>query len=561
MPLDARTLPIDFQFDCDIAIVGGGPAGITLAAELIGSGLSVLLLESGPAGHQVSPPDAFDGEVADLARHPPLTLYRACGLGGTSTLWGGRCVPFDPVDFEARPHVPWSGWPVSYAELEPWYRRAVSFCEAGAYRFRRAEVQGRPLPPSLPGLDDKDIDADGLERFSRPTDFGRRYRRALEQSGNVTLVVGATCTGLTTAPNGGAVSHLSFASLPGREFRVAAAMVVLAAGALETTRLLLASGRDGGGLVGRFYMCHLEGKAAVARLKAGHRLVFGYERDGEGVYFRRHFAVPAEVQKRQRITNVILRCEPPTIADPQHRSAVLSAVWLSRTFLKAEYARKLASFGYRGDAPSAAGSSLLGRHLGNVLRGAPELALFSADWLLRHVLARRKLPYVSVAGRDGSFTLDYNAEQVPNPDSRVTLGDERDAFGIPRLRVDWRISEDDIEGVLSAHRLLGEALASRGLGRLEVDEEAIRYGYNAIGGHHIGTARMATSPERGVVDGDCRMFGLDNLYVAGSAVFPTSSHANPTLTIVALACRLAAHLRHRAGCVATTIADDRMAAE
>jgi hypothetical protein len=320
--------------------------------------------------------------------------------------------------------------------------------------------------------------------------------------------------------------------------------VVLAAGALETARLMLAS-NVGGELVGRFYMCHLEGKAAQARFRPGTKVVFEYERDRDGIYLRRRFAVPAEMQRREGLTNVILRFEPPVIADPGHGDPVLSAMWVSRTFLKREYARKLDSFGYRGEQRAPAARLAFG-HLRNVALGMPELAAFSADWLVRHVLAARKLPYVAVKGRNGTFTLDYNGEQSPNPDSRVTLAEDRDRFGLPRLKVDWRVASVDIDGVVAAHRLLARQLDAAGCGRLEVDEDLIRSGYNATGGHHIGTARMASDPGRGVVDGNCRVFGMGNLFVAGAAAFATSSHANPTLTLVALAARLAAHLRQLA---------------
>lgn len=549
MILDARELPHDVRLDADVAVVGAGPAGITLAHRLMKSGLTVLLLEAGGLKPAATPPEGFHGEVEGLEPHPPLTLYRTRGLGGTSTLWGGRCVPFDPIDFEPRAHVPWSGWPLGHGEMLPWYEVALDYCEAGPFRFRPTKALG-PMVAGLTGT------AEGLERFSRPTDFGRRYRPDLARSQAVVVVVSAACVGIDREPSGKAVAGLRFASAPGHRFTVRARAYVLAAGALETTRLLLASGLDGGGLVGRFYMCHLEGKAAVARFRPGLPVVFHYERDADGVYFRRHFAVRPDLQRTHAMTNVILRFEPPAIADPAHGSPVLSAMWLSRTFLKPEYARKLASFGYRGDGPRA-GRALLRRHLANVGAGMPQLARFSVDWLARHVLAGRKLPYVAAVGRDGAFTLDYNAEQVPNPDSRVTLGGEVDFLGLPRLKVDWRVSALDVESIVVAHRLLARRIAHSGTGILEVDDQAIRTGYNAIGGHHIGTARMADTPAQGVVDRDCRMFGLENLYVAGSAVFPTSSHANPTLTIVALAARLARHLERITGCRGSA-ADERL---
>lgn len=527
MICDAHEVPEDARIDADVAIVGAGPAGITLALELAGSGLAVVLVEGG------GPAERFHGEVAAPDRHPPLTLYRGRGLGGTSALWGGRCVPFDPVDFEARPHVPWSGWPFGAGELAPWYERAAKWCEIGMPRFQTVEALGADAGPHVEGFADADIEAEALERFSCPTDFGRRYRHHLERQPGLTVLVGAVCTALETAESGRGIAGLRFATCPGHGFSVRARACVLATGGLETPRLLLACG-IGGPLVGRFYMCHIEGKAAVARFPSGRRVAFAYERDGAEVYLRRHFALTAAAQRRLRTTNVILRFEPPPVADPAHRSPILSAVWLSRAVLAPEYARKLAGRPRRG---------LVQAHLGNVVAGLPAFAGFAADWLWRHSLARRKLPYVAVAGPDGTFCLDYNAEQIPDPDSRVTLADECDGFGLPRLRVEWRATPADLDGVVTAHRVLAAALARSGAGTLSVDEEAIRRDYAAIGGHHIGTARMAADPGRGVVDRHGRVFGVDNLWLAGSAVFPTSSHANPTFTIVALAARLAARLR------------------
>ncbi|MEW5727651.1 MAG: GMC family oxidoreductase, partial [Pseudomonadota bacterium] len=514
MILDASELPPDFQLEADIAIVGAGPAGITVAHELMGSGLTVLLLEAGGRKADARGPEFFHGEVADPGRHPPTTLYRVRALGGTTTLWGGRCVPFDPIDFERRPHIPHSGWPITHGELLPWYARANAYCEAGPFRYDAAEaLEG--APPVVAGLEGDAVSCQGIERFSPPTDFGRRYRPALARSGEVAVVLSATCTGIEMEDSHRAVRLLRCASMPGRRFAVRARQVVLAAGALETARLMLAS-RVGNGLVGRFYMCHLEGKAAVARFAPGVRVVFEYERDPDGVYLRRRFSLTAEAQRALRLTNTILRFEPPVIADPAHGDPVLSAMWMSRTFLKREYSRKLASFGYRGQETGPV-RLLAARHLTNVARGLPDLARFGADWLARHVLASRKLPYVAVRGRDGSFSLDYNAEQVPNPDSRVTLADGRDGLGLPRLRVDWRVTGQDIDGVLAAHRLLARRLEATGAGRLEVDEDEIREGYNATGGHHIGVTRMASDPSTGVVDRDCRVFGVDYLFVAGSA--------------------------------------------
>ena len=540
MILDAHELPADTCMDADIAIVGAGPAGITLAHELMGAGLLVVVLEAGGRKAERTIHDSFSGEVLDIRRHPPAALYRVRGLGGTSTLWGGRCVPFDPIDLESRDYVPHSGWPLTYAELAGWYGRAAAYCEAGPARFRAPEALGESFIPAVPGLAGGSIEAENLQRFSKPTNFGKRYRKALERSRDVSIVLSANCIGMRLTEGRQAVESMVFAADPDHRFTVRARHFVLAAGALETARLMLAAGA-GNDNVGRYYMCHVEGKAAVARFRPGTRVAFEYERDSEGVYIRRHFSVPAEIQRARRLNNVILRFEPPLIADPSHENPVLSAMWLSRTFLKREYARKMASFGYRGIGMGH--STIVARHAANVAKGWAGLAAFGVDWTRRHILAERKLPYVAVAGKDGAFTLDYNAEQAPNPDSRVFLAGEMDAYGLPRLVVDWRASAQDIDSVLEAHRLLAARMAETAIGRLDVDEACIREGYNAAGGHHIGTARMSADPAHGVVDPDCRVHGMDNLFVAGAAAFPTSSHANPTLTLVALAARLAARLR------------------
>lgn len=539
MILDARELVNGHLLEADVAIIGAGPAGITLALDLIGSGLSVLLLESGGIKAQRGPHEPFTGEVAD-PRHPPSDFYRTQALGGTSTLWGGRCVPFDPIDFEARPHIPHSGWPIAYDEMLPWYRRAGYYCESGPFHFRVDEALGAGAAPMVPGIESEDISCRAIERFSPPTDFGRRHGPALAAHPNVRVVLWAACTAIEKEPSGRAVRALRCASAPDRTFTVKARWYVLAAGGLETARLMLASA-VGNSNVGRFYMCHVEGKAAVAHFVPGTPVVFRYERDQSGVYMRRRFTVPAETQRRLGLTNVILRIESPLIADPAHRDPILSAIWISRTFLKPEYARKIAAFGHRGKVAGTF-AVLAAQHARNIILGAPELACFAADWLTRHVLAARKLPYVVTRGPGEGFTLDYNGEQIPNPNSRVTLGDETDRFGVPRIKVDWRASPQDIAGVLETHRLLARRLEASGIGKLDIDEDAIRQGYGATGGHHIGTARMAADPADGVVDRDGTVFGMDNLFVAGAAAFATSSHANPTLTLVALSARLAAHI-------------------
>jgi choline dehydrogenase-like flavoprotein len=165
------------------------------------------------------------------------------------------------------------------------------------------------------------------------------------------------------------------------------------------------------------------------------------------------------------------------------------------------------------------------------------------------VLAARKFPSVIVKSTAGHYSLDFHAEQEPCAVSRVGLSDERDALGMQRLLIDWRYTPQDVATVREAVRLLAEDIGSSGIGVFEYDPASIEVEitrYGAYGGHHLGTTRMGTDPRSSVVDANCRVHGVDNLFIAGGSVFPTSSQANPTLTIVALAVRMAQHLRSTA---------------
>jgi choline dehydrogenase-like flavoprotein len=164
-------------------------------------------------------------------------------------------------------------------------------------------------------------------------------------------------------------------------------------------------------------------------------------------------------------------------------------------------------------------------------------------------LASRKFPSIIIKSRANLYSLDFHAEQQPNRDSRVTLGDGTDALGTRQILVDWRYTPRDVDTVTRALALFAADLSRSGVGSFtyepaQVETEMIRYG--AYGGHHLGTARMGNDPRSSVVNADCRVHGINNLYVASAATFATSSQANPTLTVVALALRLADTLKAQA---------------
>ncbi|WP_419898819.1 GMC oxidoreductase [Roseomonas sp. USHLN139] len=552
MIIDARSLPQGQVLQADLCIVGGGAAGLTVAQSLLGSGLSIIVLEAGGRRFEPAAQEGLQGAVAEGSPHPTPDLYRRRMLGGATSIWGGRCVPLDPIDLERRAWVENSGWPIGWEELQRHYPAALAACDAGSWGPTVAEALGEAAPPSIAGFAHPDILSDGLERFSRPTDFGRAAHDRLAAAPEVQLLLHAQALKLV-APRG-PVERLEAASAPGRSFTIRARRYVLAGGGLEVPRLLMASdgsrrgglGNEGGAL-GRFYMCHVENTLGLLRFDPVKRPVaLHFETTAEGIYVRRRFAVAAEAQRREGLMNTIFRLHYPLIADPSHGSGVLSAMYLVKDLIIPEYRRKLAAVERAERGRMTRDAGFWARHLGNLLRDAPGVAHFGQDWIRRRILASRKLPFVVMPSRAGAYPLDINAEQVPDADNRVTLTDQRDAHGMPRLSVDWRLKRADIDSLTRSMLLIRDAFAQSGCATLELDTATLEQAVAAstpVGGHHIGTTRMASSPREGVVDADCAVHGAPNLFVASASVFPSCGHANPTLTVVALALRLAAHLR------------------
>lgn len=544
---DANTVEAGSSLSCDLCIVGAGAAGITLALQFLASHLRVIVLESGAFARDAATQKLYAAEIADPALHSPGDSYRERRFGGSTTTWGGRCVPFDPLDFTRRPWVTEHSWPIDHGEISRYYPAANMICEAGECIYDAARAVPGGMRPVIRGFDPAHFSSSGIERFSCPTNFAARYQHRLAASESVRILLNANCTELLPDADGARIEALNVRTLAGVAFRVAAAQVVLATGGLEVPRLLLASrSRHADGLgnahgqVGRHYMCHIAGTLGVLTLDVPKDDVFhGYEVAEDGTYCRRRLAVTPAVQWDLGLASSVMRLHFPSIADPRHRAAELSMLWLARPLISYEYAKRL------NDGTPASAGRWLG-HAANVAADPLATARFLLHWVRRRTFSVRKFPSVIVAPRANRFSLDYHAEQQPNAASRVTLGHETDRLGVPKLRIDWRHTELDVRTARETLRLLRDDLRAWGRGRLDyepdqVERQVLRYG--AYGGHHIGTARMGNSPATSVVDRDCRVHGIRNLYVAGSAVFPTSGQANPTLTIVALALRLSEHIR------------------
>ena len=520
MILDLDDHPADPALNADVCIVGAGAAGICLATELAGRGRDVLLLESG--GRRIEE-ETRELSRADVVGHAYAGAWhgRARALGGTTTLWGGQALPLTPIDFETRPWVPHSGWPISYDEIRLYYERASAFLGVGDVPYD-AEL-GALLGTGGPGLDEGVISYH-LSKWSPTPDLGRRYARSLGGDAGARVLLHANVTEIILDDGHRAVRELRVRSLRGRAATVRARDVVLCAGGIENARLLLASTSqqsngvgNGHGLVGRFLQDHPG--ARIGRL-AGHdqqrtQALFNlFHRRGRKYSIR---CSASEAFQRERETlNVSTSVMFPVPDDSSYHAL--------RRVYHAARSREL--------------SVRTARDVATCLTSAPVLARTAVAYLAR---GRTWTP-------DARAELFVSAEQEPDPESRVSLSAERDLLGVPRACIDWRIGEGTRRSVSTFATVLRDQFRRAGLGDVQL-EPWIEDGSDewrerlADHYHHIGTTRMADSPAHGVVDRHLRVHGIGNLWIASTSVFPTGGHSNPTLTMLALAMRLADRLR------------------
>jgi choline dehydrogenase-like flavoprotein len=526
-----------------VLIVGAGPAGIVQALELRRHGINVVMLAGGADGFDAKFQALADAEIADPSRHAPMQIAVRRALGGTSLLWGGRCVPFDDIDFADRPHVPEGGWPLDHDAIRPWYEVGMRYLNAGAAWF------SAPLTGVAAMADCR---LDELERWSERRNLRQLHGQALESDPGLKIILGAVATGLDIDPASGRIDGVTVAQASGERMTLRARSVVLACGGLETTRLMLAARIEqprlfGGAAspLGRFYMAHFEGRIAdVVFSSALPDDTFDFFIDDSERYARRRITISAATQQREGLLNLCVWPDNPLLSDPSHRSAILSLAYLSLAapvlgrFLEPEAIRRK----YLEHGVAAVSS-----HLRNIAGGLPEAVREASRFLYRRYAKTPRLPGFFIGNKARRYALFYHGEQAPNPASTVSLAQARDALDIPRLRIDLRYSRFDADSVVASHRIIDRNLREAGLGRLDYHfpegELADRVWDRMTDGYHqIGTIRMAADSKRGVVDADCRVHGTPNLFVAGSAVFPTSGQANPTLLITALSARLAAHV-------------------
>jgi choline dehydrogenase-like flavoprotein len=483
--IDARTLPEGTVLEPDLAIVGGGPAGITLALALAHTPIRVMLFESGGMDFDPATQALYAGREAGV-KYLPLDASRMRYLGGSTNHWGGWCRPLDPIDFETRDWLPHSGWPFGIETLKPFFARAQALVEAGTWSYDAASPAMDALAPMLKTAEGGVYTS--WFQFSKtrtdvlPTHFGTRYGDDLKHISNLKVFLHANATGLNAT--GSALDTIAMETLSRRRFAVKPKLTVLAMGAIENARLMLASNvGNQNDLVGRYFADHPIPRDTATLVHFAGDLP-GYYFNGtpvNGAILRATFA-PTESFKRERhVLGSLTTVENPVELNDLDKAAIVTA-----------------ALAVGADASGAKG-----------------------------------------------FSLGCGLELAPEPERRLTLTQERDALGMPRLQLTNRLSDSDFQRYRDTMKELGRQLLAAGTGivRLNYSTRAEWEGALDWGDHHLGTTRMHVDPKQGVVDADLKVHGMSNLFVAGSGVFPTYSASNPTLNLVALTLRLAQHLR------------------
>jgi choline dehydrogenase-like flavoprotein len=549
--INATRLPSGATLRADVAIVGAGPAGITLALELAGADRHVLLIESGGDSYN-SGVQRLGETVGQDSTHVPMSLATRRQIGGASNLWAGRCVPFDPVDFQRRAIVGDARWPVSYEEVRRYFARACEWCMCGEPTFDASQIPRLAAHTLIPGWPEGDVRSDTLERWSLPTNFGRAYRARLTASPFVTLVSNLTCTEIVCTAEGYGVEHLAAQTLEGNVVQVQAKRYVLACGGIESTRLLFASNRRHGdgignhsGHLGRWYMTHLGASIAQVHFSTPpEATIHGFERDSDGIYVRRRFTFSPDYLVEHDLPNVAMWLENPDISDPAHGNAILSFIYL---VLASPLGRYFIAEGIRRRKIDSSIPVSSWQHLRNVVRNLPRAAWFALTFGYERFVRRGyKVPGVFVPSASNVYRLYYHGEHLPHRDSHVGPTSESDALGMPRIRTRLVFKDEDIHGAIRAHEHFDRYLRTHGLGRLEYlyEDPAAGLREQLLDGYHqAGTTRMSARPEDGVLDPQLAVHGFGDLFVASSSAFVTSGQANSTFMIVVFALRLADHLR------------------
>jgi hypothetical protein len=541
-----------FDQPYDLCVIGAGPAGIIVALEYakLNPSKKLCLIEYGYPG-QKGRNDLDDSiKITNTVNHHEPYECTNKGLGGSSQTWGGRCVMYDEIDFIDRPIVNHGcTWDLTlFEEVKKFLPQACNYFECGEPVFNLTNHETCGTQPIAEGFKSGGILTDQVvERWSMPTNFGKRYSKELANQPSITVLQGFEAVEFINSEKSGQVKGLKIRNLQTQsEELISSAQFVISAGTQETTRMLLRNKQLFDRLdkvpssLGRFYQGHISGKIASVKFSGNPKKTdYYFMKDKEGVYLRRRFQFSTDFLQKNNLLNTAIWLDNPLYYQYKHRSGAMSFMYLA--MITPVLGKRL--------APPAIAHSItngevanVGQHIWNVLKDFPMSLIKPASIFYQRYCLKRKLPGVFLYSPNNRYALHFHAEQVPSENNKMTLADDGET-----LIIDYHITDDDVNSVIRLHKALELYLKETGCGELEywypeneLSESIKQMSRDGI--HQSGTTRIANDPETGVVDRDLKIWGTDNVYVCSSSVFPTSGQANPTFFLGAFAVRLARHL-------------------
>ena len=507
MHTDARKLPNQSVITGDICIVGAGAAGISIALDWMNSDYNVVLLEGGGFDYDDKVQELYNGKTSGQ-KYFPLKSARLHYFGGTTGHWAGMCSPMDDLDFKKRDWVPNSGWPISKKDLDPYYAKAQETLQLGPYNYDY-EYWDKELPDLNPFPFKKEVVWNKMWQFS-VAHFGKEYKNPIVKSGQIHLYTYANAIDLRLDSTKKHITEIEVANHSGKRHIVKAKHFIMACGTIQNTRMLLASNTqmpqgigNQNDLVGRYFQEHLEVASAELWLPKNFPTNLYSWTYGE-TKASAELAITERTQREHKMLNGTASLEPLRIA--KHAKPRMET--------------------WQDNDPRKSSENMF------------------ANWREAEKLGKKETGNIERA-----YALITRIEQAPNPNSRVTLGTEKDSLGVPRANLHWELTPLDKYSVRKMYQILGQQAGLSEIGRIRLndflrDENDHTFPDSTNGGwHHMGTTRMSDDPKKGVVDANCKVHGISNLFIAGAACFPASGAPNPTLTLTALSLRLSDHVK------------------